>query len=120
MNNLGDLLKKLRGNRTLREIAKLTGISHTFIMYCEKGFHPDNITRFTPSPDILFKLSQVYNYSYVELMIMAGHIPNTISQSVDLLEKENILKVGDVVLSEAQKKKLLQMIRVMFADEENQ
>jgi transcriptional regulator with XRE-family HTH domain len=117
MNEIGMMLKKLRGNKSLRDVAKLSGVSYSYISLCERGVSTDN-KPFIPTPDVLLKLSQVYECSYVDLMIAAGYIPKTISQSVDLLGKESVVTVGDVVLSEAQKKKLLQMIRVMFADDE--
>ncbi|WP_328053918.1 hypothetical protein [Bacillus paramycoides] len=40
MADLGLYLKKLRGKRSLRELAKATGISHTYLSTLEKGFDP--------------------------------------------------------------------------------
>jgi transcriptional regulator with XRE-family HTH domain len=119
MNEIGELLKKLRGKRTVREVAKISGVSYASISLCERGVNTDN-KPFVPSPDILHKLSKAYNYSYTELMTIAGYIPKTISQTVDLLEKENVITIGDYVLNDDQKTRLLQMIRIMFPDEENQ
>lgn len=118
MNELGNLLKKLRGNKSLRDISKITGISASFLSSCERGKNSDH-TDFIPSPDVLHKLSIAYNYSYVDLMTMAGYIPKTVQQSVDLLEKENELRIGDYVLNEEQKNRLLGMIRLMFPDNKN-
>ena len=56
MNQLGELLKKLRGKKSLRDIAKITGISASFFSSCERGKNSDH-TDFIPSPDVLHKLS---------------------------------------------------------------
>lgn len=117
MNELGNLLKELRGKKSLRDISKLTGLSHSYIRDCEYGFNRSTQAKLIPSPDVLYKLSQVYDYSYTDLMIMAGYIPKTIQQSVDMLERENILTIGDRVLNDEEKTRLLQMIRLMFPNE---
>lgn len=79
MNKLGELLKSLRGNRTLREIAEITELSHTYISDVEKGFRRGSKKPIHPSPDTLKRLAAAYNYSYEDLMKIAGYI-----------EKENI------------------------------
>ncbi|MEK4171014.1 helix-turn-helix transcriptional regulator [Lysinibacillus sp. FSL L8-0312] len=74
MSELGDLLKKLRGNKSLREIAELTELSHTYISDIEKGFRRGSKKPLHPSPDTLRRLANAYNYPYEKLMKIAGYI----------------------------------------------
>lgn len=85
MNKLGDLLIKLRGEKTLREVAELTGISHGYIGMLERGY--DNRTKkpINPSPEILRKLSLAYNFPYDILMFVAGYLE---------IGKESLIKLS--------------------------
>ncbi|MFJ6210554.1 helix-turn-helix domain-containing protein [Lysinibacillus sp. NPDC092081] len=73
-NELGDLLIKLRGNHSLREIGELTGLSHTYISDVEKGYRRGSKKQLKPSPDTLKRLASAYNYPYEELMKIAGYL----------------------------------------------
>ena len=53
MSELGDLLRELRGKRSLREIADLTELSHTYISDVEKGYRRGSKKPLNPSPDTL-------------------------------------------------------------------
>jgi transcriptional regulator with XRE-family HTH domain len=68
--SLGGLLKELReaNKLTLREMEKLTGISNAYLSQVENG----QIKK--PSPNYLFKISEVLNYPYESLMERAGHV----------------------------------------------
>lgn len=74
MNELGDLLRNLRGSRSLREIADITELSHTYISDVEKGYRRGSKKPLHPSPDTLKRLANAYNYSYEEIMKIAGYI----------------------------------------------
>jgi len=74
MNELGDLLSKLRGDRSLREIGEITGLSHTYISDVEKGYRRGSKKPLKPSPDTLKRLASAYNYPYEELMKIAGYL----------------------------------------------
>lgn len=74
MRDLGRLLKELRGNRTLREIAEVTELSHTYISDVEKGYRRGTKKPIHPSPDTLKRLAEAYNYPYEELMKVAGYL----------------------------------------------
>lgn len=74
MSQLGDLLKQLRGNRSLREASKLTGISHNYLSIVERGLDPRSGAPVSPTPETLKKLSEAYQYDYEELMKKAGYI----------------------------------------------
>jgi transcriptional regulator with XRE-family HTH domain len=77
VSELGDFLRKLRGNLSLREAAKISGLSYSYISSLESGKHPRTGDAITPSPDTLKALSVAYKYDYEELMKMAGHLPDT-------------------------------------------
>ncbi|WP_159293321.1 helix-turn-helix domain-containing protein [Pediococcus pentosaceus] len=71
---LGEYLRELRGNRSLREISKLTNeeVSHSYISDLEKGVsRRGNIIK--PSPDKLLSLANVYHVEYRKLMELAGY-----------------------------------------------
>ncbi|SFM28576.1 Helix-turn-helix domain-containing protein [Gracilibacillus orientalis] len=74
MNELGELLKELRGKKSLREVAKDTGLSHSYISDIEKGFRRDTKTPLKPSPETLKRLSDSYDYPYESLLEKAGYI----------------------------------------------
>ena len=74
MNELGDLLSKLRGDRSLREIGEITGLSHTYISDVEKGYRRGSKKPLKPSPDTLKRLASAYNYPYEDLMKIAGYL----------------------------------------------
>lgn len=73
MNELGDFLKKLRGDLTYREASERSGVSHAYIRYLEIGKRPGTNTPIHPSPEMLKGLAKAYNYSYKELMKKAGY-----------------------------------------------
>lgn len=74
MNEFGEYLKKLRGNKSLREVTKFTGISHTYLSTLEKGYDPRTKKERKPAPDVLRKLAGFYNVPYSTLLYMAGYI----------------------------------------------
>jgi repressor LexA len=74
MNDLGKLLRKLRGDKSLREASRLSGLSYSYIASLEKGEHPKTKATIQISPESLKQLSIAYNYPYKELMKEAGYI----------------------------------------------
>lgn len=73
MDLIGDFLKKLRGKMPLREAAERSGLSHSYIRYLEMGKRPGTNTPINPTPESLRGLAKAYNYSYSELMKLAGY-----------------------------------------------
>lgn len=71
---LGELLKRLRGNKSLRQVADITQLSHTYISDIEKGFRRDTRTPINPSPDTLKRMSDAYNFPYEEMLRVAGYL----------------------------------------------
>lgn len=86
MKNLGELLRELRGNRSLRDVAEVTQLSHTYISDIEKGYRRGTKNPINPSPDTLRRLAKAYNYSYPKLMKIAGYAPE--DQTADENEKD--------------------------------
>lgn len=71
---LGDYLKKSRGltGLSLRKVEAQTQISNGYLSQIESN------TVDRPSPNVLFKLSEVYGIDYSDLMKRAGHhVPST-------------------------------------------
>jgi transcriptional regulator with XRE-family HTH domain len=73
-NNLGQLLESLRGKMSLREVANVSGLSHTYIRDVERGINRSTKAPVKPSPDTLRRLAEAYKYSYAELMKVAGYL----------------------------------------------
>lgn len=75
MKGFGDFLQGLRGGMTLREAGKRSGLSHTYIRELELEKSRNSSTKpIVPTPETLKKLSNAYGYSYVDLMVKAGHL----------------------------------------------
>lgn len=74
MNELGNYLKELRGKRSLREVQKGTGISHTYLSTLEKGYDPRTKKERKPTPEVLRKLALYYEVPYVVLMTKARYV----------------------------------------------
>lgn len=84
MNQLGELLKNLRGTRSLRSVAEKSGLSHTYIRDLELGVNRATNEILKPSPETLRRLAETYDYLYEELMEKAGYLteraPNIIKK----------------------------------------
>lgn len=74
MSAFGEYLRELRGDRSLREIEKITGISHTYLSSLEKGYDPRSKKERKPTVEIIKKLSEhLPNASYAQLLKLAGY-----------------------------------------------
>jgi len=75
MNELGDYLKQLRGEKSLsiRKASEEIGISHTYLDSLEKGYDPRTKKERTPTPKILSKVAKYYNVPYVRLLRISGY-----------------------------------------------
>ena len=87
MNNLGKLLKRLRGKESLREASKRTGVSHTYLSIIEKGYDSRSGKPVKPTPETLKLLAKAYNYSYEELLMLAGYLED---QNLELKQEYNV------------------------------
>ncbi|WP_391560715.1 helix-turn-helix domain-containing protein [Robertmurraya sp.] len=131
-NRLGSFLQTLRGNRSLREIAKKSGLSHSYIRDLELGYRQTTKKKIQPSPDSLKRLADAYDYPYEELLKMAGFISsNTIENLshssdssaelfqnthdlLDVLKQDGPLFVGNYSLTTNDKKKVKEFLELFF------
>lgn len=74
---LGSFLRHLRQERklTLREAAKKTGLSTTFISFMEKGYRSDNETIMKATEPIIEKFANAYDYPVIHLLQKADLLP---------------------------------------------
>lgn len=103
MSNLQNIIIKKRKELklSLREAAKLIGISHSYLSTLEKGIDPRTGSPINPTPETLKLISKAYNISYETLMQAAGYIENDSSKIIiksDEIEapKEKYQEVHDV------------------------
>lgn len=94
MSKLGEKLRKLRGNESLREASNKIGISHTYLDTLEKGYDKRSGKPSKPTPETLKLIAKAYDYPYEELMALAGYIDvdenetNETTYTYDLTEKD--------------------------------
>lgn len=94
-NKLGKYVRMQRGDRSLREYAKIVGISHTHLDSIEKGFDPRTGKEMSPSLASLEKLAAAAGKTLVNYLSEAGaseYDLSKISESHDLskiLEDDN-------------------------------
>ena len=96
MDEFGSYLRDLRGKDSLRKVQESTGISHTYLSTLEKGFDPRTKKERKPSFEVLKKLANYYEVSYIELLQKAGYIEEA--------EKEGLMKSADLHKKYRQKK----------------
>ena len=66
---IGPLLKRLRGDMSLREVRRLTGISNSYLSEIEKGER-------RPGTSLLKRLAALYSVDVRVLMERAGYLDN--------------------------------------------
>ena len=73
-----ELIKELRSAKgfSLRQVEKKSGISNAYLSQLENG----KIEK--PSPHILYKLAEVYEVSYENLMKLAGYIKKKDNENI--------------------------------------
>ncbi|KPN97740.1 helix-turn-helix domain-containing protein [Lysinibacillus sp. ZYM-1] len=74
MTTFGNYLKELRGEKSLREMERITGISHTYLSTLEKGYDPRSGKERKPTPEIIRQLSDSFDLDYFKLMVLAGYM----------------------------------------------
>lgn len=70
-NELGEFLRELRGNRTMREVAKHSKLSHSFIRQVESGLNARK-KPFKPTVESLRSLANFYQVPIEILLKKAG------------------------------------------------
>jgi len=99
MENLGIELARLRKatGLTLRRVEAATGVSNAYLSQLETGKIK------TPSPNTLFKLSQLFGGSYEDLMEKAGYpVPQSQARQIPETVSRLAARVGEVSSSEAE------------------
>lgn len=87
-SSLGEVLRTLRDNMSLREASEKTGLSHTYIRDVEQGFNRSRGTTIHPTPETLRKFAIAYRYPYEDLMGLAGYTDH------DAPEEGPVLRAG--------------------------
>ncbi len=65
--NIGQMLKRLRGDTSLRGVQRLSGISNAYLSQIEKGERH-------PGPKLLKRLAALYGVGVQELLRKAGYL----------------------------------------------
>ena len=65
--NIGQMLKRLRGDTSLRGVHRLSGISNAYLSQIEKGERH-------PGPKVLRRLAALYGVGAAELLRKAGYL----------------------------------------------
>lgn len=107
MNELGELLRELRGKEPLRSVAERTGLSHSYIADIEKGFRRGTKTPINPSVDTLKRFADAYGYSFEKLMEKAGYLSNLDEDTAKKVKKQAELIDHDTFDSLAEINKLV-------------
>ncbi|MHA1422944.1 MAG: helix-turn-helix domain-containing protein [Candidatus Thorarchaeota archaeon] len=93
MDSLGTQLKEVRKKKrfSLRDVEEKTGISNAYLSQLETG----KISK--PAPEILFKLSQIYDLTYSHLMTLAGYPMPEIADEIptSIIHRRSKQDLGD-------------------------
>ncbi|UAL46837.1 transcriptional regulator [Sutcliffiella horikoshii] len=98
MNELGNLLRNLRGKESLRSVGERTGLSHSYISDIENGYRRGTKKPIHPSADTLQRLAKAYKYPVNRLLQVAGYMemenedlkPESENESLFFFDKEDI------------------------------
>lgn len=113
----GKFLEGLRGKIPLRDVAKKSGLSHTYIRDLELGVNRKTKAPIQPSHDTLKRLSQAYDFDFEELLRLAGVLEAPVDEKSDATEQAINKKVSR--MDGGMKKHLLRYIELMEKDETN-
>jgi len=78
---IGPLLKRLRGPLSLRDVTRRAGVSSSYLSEIERGERQ-------PGPNVVRKLAQLYRVDEADLLKRAGHGPRPDPHGDDALEVE--------------------------------
>ncbi|MHC9401693.1 helix-turn-helix domain-containing protein [Staphylococcus epidermidis] len=118
MNEFGNKLKELRGEKSIRETSKNIGISHTYLDSLEKGYDPRTGKERKPTIEVINKISKYYNYDLFELLNLSGllqslsELPNTprevqkkvLSNMIENISNENETEIKNNYINLLNKK----------------
>lgn len=141
IKEFGKYIKKLREEKSLstHKLAELSGVSQSYISHLESGRKKN-----APSPEVIKKLSENLDRSYVELMVAAGYYGDdellepveeivqglismkpgagktgmTMIDLAGILEQKNLI-YKNLVLTQNDRKRILDMLDIMFQPKED-
>lgn len=93
-NNLGKFIKTIRGDVSLRDFAKLCGISHTHLDSIEKGVDPRTNKTVRPTVETLYKISIGAGVSLIKLVELCIDID---SNDITRLQSNEEKKSNDLI-----------------------
>jgi transcriptional regulator with XRE-family HTH domain len=93
-NRLGDFIKSIRGDMSLRDFAKLCGISHTHIDSIEKGVDPRTNKTVRPTVETLNKISLGTGISIKKLVDLSMDV---VSDEITLIQAKEEVKCNDLI-----------------------
>ncbi len=79
--DIGALLKRLRGRVSLREVTRRTGVSSSYLSLIERGER-------RPGANLVRKLAELYNVDAQQLLRRAGHGPQPGPYSDEVMDVE--------------------------------
>ncbi|MDO7485486.1 helix-turn-helix transcriptional regulator [Peribacillus frigoritolerans] len=140
IKEFGQFIKRLRIDKSLstHRLAELSGVSQSYISHLESGRKKN-----APSAEIIKKLSENLDVSYIELMVAAGYygedellepVEETVKGSIwmkpgagktgmtmidlaSILEQKNLI-YKNLVLTQNDRKRILDMLDIMFQPKE--
>ena len=89
---IGQVLKRLRGETSLRAVQRLTGISNAYLSQVEKGVRH-------PGPQLLTRLAALYGVRVEELLKKAGYTGRE-SEKAEADEATEVERAYQYVLSD--------------------
>ena len=81
IEEIGPLLRRLRGGESLREVTRRTGVSSSYLSQIERGER-------RPGANLVRKLAALYNVDPRELLRRAGHGPQPDPYSDEAMDVE--------------------------------
>ena len=79
--DLGTLLRRLRGELSLRDVNRLSGVSSSYLSQIERGER-------RPGRNLVHKLAEAYDVDAQQLMRRAGHTGQPAPNSTEALDVE--------------------------------
>lgn len=85
---IGKYIKELRGSKSLRQMERDTGISHTYLSSVEKGRDPRSKKELIPPPPTLKKIAEGTGADYLEMLKIAGYLSDYMDEKLTELEQK--------------------------------
>lgn len=102
VENVGEYLRNLRGEKSLGQVEMLTGITKSYLSKVERG------QRGVPSPKVLLKLSEVYETDYNELLDNVGY--------TDSEPELAIIRRATKKMNPEQKEEMMKILKSSFSE----